>query len=352
MKRIVYLLMATVITLMSCGNKTAANNDIRDSVANSSLREKLEWLPLAAPANEQDEIEKLYISYRTPDGEETTLTSKLPWPIDSSDFNGGEINEVDINFDGYPDLVVSLGTLLTSIGGRLYDAFVWNEEKQAFDHVEEYKDIENATPQPDKKRIMSYIPARDGSINYYEYKWKDGKLEETRSWNAATDEECIVADGPESIATDDQWTEEAVEKQIKKVYAEVSKAFAPSKDGLENNIDLDAMFCTKYWNENLQEARAINARKKADDRQFDNEQIRWTYGMDVPVQPINIKVELLTGNMATATFDLKSGEFWMHTILGLEWEGNQWRINDWEEVGDNSQSLLGEMIHYVEKNRR
>ena len=55
--------------------------------------------------------------------------------------------------------------------------------------------------------------------------------------------------------------------------------------------------------------------------------------------------------MATATFDLACGEEWMHTVLALDWEGDQWRINSWEEVGDNSQDLLIEMLEYVEKNQ-
>ena len=160
----------------------------------------------------------------------------------------------------------------------------------------------------------------------------------------------MQADGPEGIAPDDQWTEEAVAAQIKKIYADVSRAFTPSEDGLENNIDLDAMYCTQYWNETLQQVRAINAKKPLDQQRFYNDEIRWTYGLGTPLTPKNIKVELTTGNMATATFDLACGEQWMHTVLALDWEGDQWRINSWEEVGDNSQDLLIEMLEYVEKN--
>jgi hypothetical protein len=149
------------------------------------------------------------------------------------------------------------------------------------------------------------------------------------------------------VAPDDQWTEEAVAAQIKKIYADVSTAF----NGAENNIDLDGMYCTKYWNETLRQVRVINAGKPLDQQRFYNDEIRWTYGLGTPLTPKNIKVELLTGNMATATFELACGEQWMHTVLGLDWEDNQWRINTWEEVGDNSQSLLSEMEKYVEENQ-
>lgn len=153
------------------------------------------------------------------------------------------------------------------------------------------------------------------------------------------------------VAPNDQWTEEAVATQIKKIYADVSLAFTPSKDGLENNIDLDGMYCTKYWNETLHQVRAVNAGKPLDQQSFNNDEMRWTYGLGTPLTPKNIKVELLTGNMATATFELACGEQWLHTVLGLDWEDNQWRINNWEEVGDNNQSLLSEMEKYVEENQ-
>ena len=161
----------------------------------------------------------------------------------------------------------------------------------------------------------------------------------------------MQADGPEGLAPDDQWTEEAVAEQIKKIYADVSLAFTPSKDGLENNIDLDAMYCTKYWNETLRQVRVANVGKPLDQQRFYNDEIRWTYGLGTPVVAKDIKVELNTGNMATATFNLACGEQWMHTVLALDWENDQWRINNWEEVGDNSQSLLSDMLEYVEKNQ-
>lgn len=162
------------------------------------------------------------------------------------------------------------------------------------------------------------------------------------------DEPDLSADGVE-VAPNDQWTEEAVTRQIKKIYAEVSKAYAPSKDGLENNTDLDGMFCTEGFNDLQCQIRVINAKKKSGKR-FEREDIRWTYGMDVPVTPQNIKVELVTGNIAEATFELSSGEQWMHTKLTLDWEDNQWKIRSWNEVGDNSSDLITEMDKYVREN--
>ena len=183
----------------------------------------------------------------------------------------------------------------------------------------------------------------------------DADAENTDSLSAntdtptASDDPAMEADGV-NVAPEDQWTEEAVTRQLKKIYAEVSKAYASSGDGMENNTDLDGMFCTKDFNELQRQIRVINAKKKADDRRFENEQIRWTYGMDVPVTPQNIKVELLTGNMAEATFELHSGEQWMYTKLTFDWEDNQWKIRSWSEVGDDNNDLFDEMSKYVEAN--
>ena len=163
-----------------------------------------------------------------------------------------------------------------------------------------------------------------------------------------TDDSDLSANGVE-VAPDDQWSEEAVARQIKKIYAEVSKAYALSQDGLENNIDLDGMFCTKDFNDLQRQIRIINT-KKTSGKRFEREDIRWTYGLDVPVTPQNIKVELVTGNMAEATFELSSGEQWMHTKLTLDWEDNQWKIRSWNEVGDNSSDHITEMDKYVSAN--
>ena len=182
----------------------------------------------------------------------------------------------------------------------------------------------------------------------------DANAENTDSLKADTlvkstevaDEPEMLADGVDT-APEDQWTEEAVEKQLKKIYAEVSKAYASGK---ESNTDLDGMFCTADFNELQRQVRVINT-KKSSNKRFENEQIRWTYGLDLPVTPKNIKVNLLTGNIAEATFELSSGEQWMYTKLTLDWEDNQWKIRTWNEVGDNSSDLYDEMYKYVEANK-
>ena len=174
--------------------------------------------------------------------------------------------------------------------------------------------------------------------------------ESTQAAESISNANEMLADGVD-VAPNEQWTEDAVAKQMRKIYTEVSKTYSSKADGMENNTDLYGMFCTNDFNELQRQIRVITGKTKADDRRFENEEIRWTYGMDLPVTPQNIKVTLLTGNMAEATFELHSGEQWMYTKLGLDWENGQWKISSWKEVGDDNNDLFDEMYKYVEANK-
>ncbi|MCR4602822.1 MAG: hypothetical protein K5683_04745 [Prevotella sp.] len=151
------------------------------------------------------------------------------------------------------------------------------------------------------------------------------------------------------VAPEALWTEDAVADMLRKAYKDASLIYAPSEDGQEANIDLDAMYCSKYWNEVLQQVRAIDARQSDPSKRFGDGNAQWNYWMEGAVEPKDIKVTLLTGNMAEATFDLTHGEEWMHTRVSLDFEDGEWRISDWLEVGDSSQSLLEAMEKFVEK---
>jgi hypothetical protein len=76
----------------------------------------------------------------------------------------------------------------------------------------------------------------------------------------------------------------------------------------------------------------------------------WTFGLETPLEVKNLKAELLTGNMAEATFTLveKQGGFSRDVVLSLDYEADQWLINNWREPDQSvSQSILCEMEEYV-----
>ena len=160
-----------------------------------------------------------------------------------------------------------------------------------------------------------------------------------------------VADGVD-VAPEEEWTEEAVADVIRKAYADASLLYAPSEDGLEANIDVFGMYCTEDFNELLRKVRVIDAQQ--DDPGecfFQDESLTWNYWGVGSVEPKNIEVQLTTGNMAQATFQLTHGEEWLQTEVSLFYENGQWRIDDWVQVGDNAVSLAERMYEYVEQNK-
>lgn len=181
--------------------------------------------------------------------------------------------------------------------------------------------------------------------------WAEEEDEEDIELLEDEEEESDEASDDIAVAPDDLWTEEAVADMLRRAYADVSIVFTPQEDGQEANIDLDGMYCTKQWNEMLRQARAASYRQTSAGKQGFNDTFHWNYWMEGKVTPENIHVTLLTGNMAEATFQLTHGEEWMHTHVALDFEDGQWRISNWLEIGDDSNSLLQEMERYVERAR-
>ena len=180
--------------------------------------------------------------------------------------------------------------------------------------------------------------------------WADEEDEEDIELVDEDDEEDSEEASDEiAVAPEDLWTEEAVADMLRRAYADVSIVFGPREDGLEPNIDLDGMYCTQHWNEVLRQVRAASYQQTSAGKQGYNEAFHWNYWMEGKVSPENIKVTLLTGNMAEATFQLTHGEEWLYTHVALDFEDGQWRISDWLEIGDTPNSALQEMEHYVER---
>ena len=138
------------------------------------VRNQLKWDRLAAPSNADGEIDAVYFGYTRPDGKHFDLKTELTFPIEPDQFRGGGIYEKDINFDGIPDLQVSLG-YISGFGSEIFDAWIWNTHKQQFVNVEGYAEIPNPEIDVANRRIMSY-DRHDDEMEVAEYKWKDGML--------------------------------------------------------------------------------------------------------------------------------------------------------------------------------
>lgn len=187
-KQVFYSLVAIMMaTATSCNSqkKDQTGSPTKDGSAKTEqtagseqqsdpIRNQLKWDSPAAPSNADGEIERIYLGYTRPDGKHFDLTTDLTFPIAAEQFMGGDTKEADINFDGIPDLQVSLG-FVDGFGSEIFDAWTWDVEKHEFVHVEGYSEIPNPEIDAEKKCIMSYT-RNDDTLEVAEYQWKDGKL--------------------------------------------------------------------------------------------------------------------------------------------------------------------------------
>lgn len=157
----------------------------------------------------------------------------------------------------------------------------------------------------------------------------------------------VQADGV-TAAPESDWTEEAVESQVLKYFDAVNKTFAEGSE--KNPFDLDRNFNSAYWNEIYSAVNEKESNVRSVEERFFVDDNHWTAGMETPLEVKDIKVELLTGDMAEAEFtllDKRHGQR-QKAILSLDYERGQWRISNWlGENHDISSSILVRMEKYV-----
>lgn len=201
MKKLFFLAI-TAMMLMACGNKTATNNE--SEADNDAVEETLQEaeentaeetttkevsgrdgykFQTSFRKNDDGQCDALILNCKSGDKSQEFIC-EFNWPK-SEEFLGdaGDLSEVDINFDGTPDVLVSLGDFGIDPSSSLnfYAAFVWNDDKQCFEQVNEISDIANIDIIEEFESIESNYQGVDGSIYWEQYKWKDGKLVMTES---------------------------------------------------------------------------------------------------------------------------------------------------------------------------
>jgi len=155
---------------------------------------------------------------------------------------------------------------------------------------------------------------------------------------------------PEGVVTapENDWTEEAVARQIRKYFDAVNKTFAEGSN--LSPFDLDKEFYSAHWNEVYDAVNEKEGKVSSVEERFFVDDYHWTAGMEAPVEPKDIKVELLTGDMAEAVFTLvdKIHGHSQKAILSLDYERGAWRISNWLEQSHNpSESILVLMEKYI-----
>lgn len=126
------------------------------------------------------------------DGKDTYINyqCELPWPKDSEQAgNVGTIAEQDINFDGYPDLQVYLGTFGAGAGNDIYDAYIWSQENHTFVHAANYSDIANPQVDPNRRAVLSVSRNNPQYLNYEQYEYRNREFVLTKTWKEENQDE-------------------------------------------------------------------------------------------------------------------------------------------------------------------
>ena len=190
MKRLLRSFIVFLFGLVFFGGPTAMGQDSK--VSGIPQREGIRWDEIHfGPENDHGEIEGGWLLFFTPDGATDSLqftfiyTMKLDFFYDMM---GGQIEEEDINFDGIPDLQISIGCFDPGCNNFNYEGYVWDQEQGTFILVPVYSQIFN--PSLDEDGIISiYREWDEGEIIYSaeRYHWVNGELVKDETWSPGDD---------------------------------------------------------------------------------------------------------------------------------------------------------------------
>ena len=140
-----------------------------------------------------------------------------------------------------------------------------------------------------------------------------------------------LADSAVTTASTELWTEEAVETQIRKMYDRLNDM---DKNGVINITTLEDEFCSSYYLDLRNAIRKAVENVTGDDQMFfgDEEGYRFLAGMPTPLAIEQIKVDLLTGDMAQAQVRFKGADEENGFMrLELDLENGAWRVKNFDQ---------------------
>ena len=174
MKHLPVLIIALIA--VSCGSNN--NSKKASAPANAGSERDTYAFETSFRMDDEEQYDALILDCKSGDKSQS-FTFEFNWAKDK-DYLGeaGAISEDDINADGYPDVVVSLGNFGVMDYMYFYGACLWNEESKQFDLVERYSDIPNAECCVGKsKRLVLGTYSDFGGYDYEDYyDWEDGNL--------------------------------------------------------------------------------------------------------------------------------------------------------------------------------
>ena len=152
------------------------------------------------------------------------------------------------------------------------------------------------------------------------------------------DEDYEEADAPK--------TEEGVIAMLQEAYSDANLVSHP-EDDMEPNLDLYGMYCSKEFNEKIDQIRSIEVETGEKFDQYPDPVgmfIFWE-GQTVTLKDIDVDID---GDTATATYNVSNGEEELITVVQLVYEDGQWRIDEWSQIGMLTLNMKETMDEFIE----
>ena len=190
----------TALVIVACGSKTAQSESSADSAATTSDSALADgYVPQRSDYTFRTEVRAInddgdvrwdtIVVYLTDGKGHTQQFYSQAQPLDTTMWDKrsiGQIVEDDWNFDGIPDLQVSMGPMNGS-GNVTYDVWLWDDKAHRFVYLETPAEIVDPYVDTAHQTIVSTWRL-DDEVEIIRYKWKDGQLVESEREQLTRDE--------------------------------------------------------------------------------------------------------------------------------------------------------------------
>ena len=196
MKKIYILLMAlfVMLAMSSCNkgknDKSSDNDDHETELADTDFddeedsgqdvtdqRDRADYtFSTKVITDEEDVAQKIIVTIKNCKFDESFENEIEAVTLDTVFWHGfGDIREDDINFDGYPDLMVCCGPF-NSYGNFTYGAWLWNQKIHDFVYVKGFNELFDPEFNKKDKTVSSRFRMDDHEDDAV-YKWNGNELE-------------------------------------------------------------------------------------------------------------------------------------------------------------------------------
>lgn len=145
-------------------------------------------------------------------------------------------------------------------------------------------------------------------------------------------------------------TEEGVIALLQEAYSDANLISQPADDDCEPNLDLFGMYCSKAFNEKMDEIRSIEVSSGDEFDQIPEPVGLFVFweGSTVSLKDFDVDID---GDRAYATYNVTNGNDELISALQLVYEDGQWRIDDWEQIGMLVLNLRERMDEFIEAHK-